>query len=56
MSSGIEDSDHASESLIRVGGEYAFEVGAWEIAPQINVDFVDGEETVVAGVLIGKGF
>lgn len=53
---GIEDGDHGSEFLIRIGGEYAFEVGAWEFAPQIDVDFVDGEETVVVGITIGKGF
>ncbi len=52
---GIEDGEHGSESLVRIGGEYAFEVGAWEFAPQIDVDFVDGEETVVVGVTIGKG-
>ncbi len=54
---GIEDSDHhGSEFLIRVGGEYAFEVGSWEIAPQLSIDFVNGEELVVLGIAIGKGF
>ena len=53
---GIEDSDLGSEDLFRVGVEYGFEVGSWEIAPQLDVDFVDGEEVVVLGVTFGKGF
>lgn len=53
---GIEDSDHGSEYLTRIGAEYAFEVGAFEIAPQLNVDFVDGEEIWVAGLVFAKGF
>lgn len=55
---GIEKSDEHTEELIRVGAEYAFPISddGWEIAPQINVDFVDGEEIWVFGVLIAKGF
>ena len=30
---GVEDGEHGSESLVRLGGEYAFEFGAWEISP-----------------------
>ena len=54
---GIEDSDHhGSEFLFRVGLEYAFEVGSYEVSPQVDVDFVDGEEVYVLGVTIGRGF
>lgn len=53
---GLEDSDEGSEYLTRVGMEYDFEVGEFEIAPQLNVDFVDGEEVVVAGLFFAKGF
>lgn len=53
---GIEDGDLGSEDLFRVGVEYGFEVGTWEIAPQLDVDFVDGEEVFVFGVTFGKGF
>lgn len=53
---GIEKSDHGNESLIRLGGEYTYEVGDWEISPQFNVDFVDGDTIPVLGVLFGKGF
>lgn len=53
---GIEDGEGGTESLVRLGAEYAFEVGEWEISPQLDVDFVDGEEVLVLGVVIGKGF
>jgi hypothetical protein len=54
---GIEDSDeHGTESLVRLGTEYAFEAGTWEISPQLAVDFVDGDEVLILGVVFGKGF
>ena len=53
---GVEDGDHGRESLVRLGGEYAYEVGAWEISPQLDVDFVDGDQVLVLGVSFGKGF
>jgi len=54
---GIEDSDaHGTESLVRLGAEYAFEAGSWEISPELVVDFVDGEDVWVLGLVFGKGF
>ena len=53
---GIEDGDEGSERLLRVGIEYGFEAGRWEIAPQFDVDFVDGEQVAVLGVTFGFGF
>ena len=54
---GIEDSSaHGTESLVRLSTEYAFETGSWEISPQLAVDFVDGEEVLILGVVFGKGF
>jgi hypothetical protein len=54
---GIEDSDeHGSEPLLRLSSEYEFEAGSWEISPQLAVDFVDGEEVLIVGVVFGKGF
>jgi len=55
---GVEDADSAEdmEFLVRLGGEYAFEVGKWEIAPQLDVDFVDGDQALVLGVTIGKSY
>ena len=53
---GIEDSEeHGTESLVRLGTEYAFEAGSWEISPQFAVDFVDGDEVLILGVVFGKG-
>jgi len=53
---GVEDSDLGTEFLLRIGGDYGFEVGRWEIAPGIDVDFVDGEVVPVIGVAIGRDF
>ena len=53
---GVEDGEEGSEFLARIGVEYAFEVGDFEISPQLNVDFVDSEEVWVEGLLISKGF
>ena len=54
---GIEESDaHGTESLVRLGAEYAFEAGTWEVSPQVAVDFVDGDEVLILGVVFGKGF
>jgi len=53
---GVEDGNHGSEFLVRLGGEYAYEVGTWEISPQLDVDFVGGDQTLVLGVSFGKGF
>ena len=54
---GVEDShDHGTESLVRLGVEYAYEAGTWEISPQLAVDFVDGDQVLILGVVFGKGF
>ena len=54
---GFEDGEHGTEGLVRLGAEYGFELsGGWELAPQANVDFVDGDHVWVLGVLFAKGF
>ena len=54
---GIEESEkHGTESLVRISAEYAFDAGAWEVSPQVAIDFVDGDEVFVLGVVFGKGF
>ena len=53
---GLEDSDDGTEGLVRIGAEYGFEAGDWEISPQIDVDFVDGDQAFVFGIVFGKGF
>lgn len=53
---GLEHHEGENEFLVRLGLMYDFEVGGWTIAPAVNVDFVDSEETYVYGVNIGRGF
>ena len=54
---GIEDSKvHGTDSLVRLGAEYALKTGTWEISPQLAVDFVNGDGVLVLGVVFGKGF
>jgi hypothetical protein len=55
---GIENPDKkpGTEFLLRVGLEYFFKVGAYEMAPQFDVDFVDGETVLVLGLTVGRGF
>jgi len=53
---GVEDGENGSEFLTRLGGEYGFKVDAWEISPQFNVDFIDGDQVFVLGVTFGRGF
>ena len=54
---GIEDREgHEAENLVRIGAEYGFEAGSWEIAPQVDLDFVEGSRVFVIGVTFGKGF
>jgi hypothetical protein len=52
----LKDGLNESEFLLRIGGEYAFEIGKLEVAPQIDVDFVDDETVFVIGVTIGTSF
>jgi hypothetical protein len=54
---GVEDSDHGTEALFRLGAGYLFELpDHWEINPQVNVDFVDGDDVWVFGVSFGRSF
>ena len=54
---GIEKSSHCTEGLVRLGTEYAIQIGGgWEISPQLNIDFVDGEDVWVLGAFFAKGF
>jgi hypothetical protein len=54
---GIENGDErGSEFLVRFGGEYAFDMGTWELAPQIDIDIVDGDTVFVLGAVFGFGF
>ncbi len=47
---GLDHKDSENEFLFRTGIAYEFEFGSWAIAPEFNVDFVDGEEALVYGL------
>lgn len=54
---GIEEAESGSERMLRLGVEYGFHVGQWEISPQLDVDFIEREgEVFVLGVVFAKGF
>ena len=53
----IGTTEHSSEALLRLSGEYAFAVGrAFEVAPGIAFDFTDTENSVVIGAVFAKKF
>jgi len=45
-----------NEFLVRLGVEYGFEVGRWEIAPQLDLDFVESDVVYILGLTFGWGF
>ena len=54
---GIEHEEgHGDHYMVRLGVEYAFQVGKYEIAPQLDVDFVNGDTVFVMGLTFGLGF
>lgn len=53
---GIEDGEEGSEKLFRLGLEYGFHVGDYEISPQVDADFVGGESLLVFGVVLARPF
>ncbi len=56
---GVEysDEEYNTEFLMRIGVEYSFELAyGFEISPQVDVDFVDGEVVSVVGLTFGYWF
>lgn len=53
---GVEDGEEGTETLFRLGAEYGFHVGKFEISPQIDMDFVGGDRLLVFGVVFAIGF
>ncbi len=45
-----------TNTLYRVGVAYDIEMGSFALAPTINVDFIDGEEAIVFGVVLSRHF
>lgn len=54
---GLETGHHGDKALLRVGMEYGFHFNRFEISPQVDVDFVEGGETLfVIGMVFAIGF
>jgi hypothetical protein len=53
---GVESGEEGDEPLFRVGVEYGLHAGEYEISPQLDVDFVDGEQLIVFGVVFAREF
>jgi len=53
---GVEREHGENEFLIRTGISYEFEFDRWTLAPTVNVDFVDSEESWVFGLAVGHKF
>ena len=62
VAAGVEHEDGEGEEpsedtyLTRIGTSYEFKFAGWSLAPEVNVDFVDGDESTVLGVSIGWEF
>ena len=52
---GIEKGEE-EEFMFRVGVEYGFHVGDYEVSPQVDLDFVAGERLFVFGVVFARHF
>jgi hypothetical protein len=54
---GMEHRNGGHEFLFRTGVGYEFELSErWVMIPEFNVDFVDGEQAYVFGIVFGFGF
>ena len=53
---GVERRTGERETVGRIGVGYDFEFGRWVVAPEVNLDFVHREDTLVYGVAIGRKF
>jgi len=53
---GVEHRHGEDDLAGRIGLLYEFELGTFLIAPAVNLDFADGEESLVYGVGLGRRF
>ena len=57
LAPGLEHRHGDDEFLFRTGVAYEFELSErWVMSPELNVDFVDGEEAFAFGLSFGFGF
>jgi len=53
---GTEAASSNNHFLFRLGAGYGVDLGNISLTPTVNFDFVDGEEFLVFGISLGKGF
>ena len=54
---GVEFVEHGSqEFVVRLGAAYEFEMGKWNLAPEVSLDFTRESQTVVYGLSFGRRF
>jgi hypothetical protein len=53
---GLERGEEGDAPLLRLGAEYGFHMGKFEISPQLDVDFVEDETLFVIGVVFAYLF
>ena len=53
---GAEFAESDDSFVFRLGTAYEIPLGRFTIAPEFNVDFVDGDRTYVYGLSLGLGF
>lgn len=53
---GVERGEEGNETLLRVGIEYGFHFGEYELSPQLDVDFVEGERLLIFGLVFAREF
>lgn len=56
LAPGFEHEDGDNTYLTRIGTAYEFKFDGWSLAPEVNVDFVDGDVKTVLGVSFGFEF
>jgi hypothetical protein len=53
---GFEHEEGENIYMTRIGTAYEFKFTGWSLAPEVNVDFVDGEVKTILGVSVGWEF
>jgi len=48
--------DGSDEFVVRLGVAYEFELGRWNLAPEISVDFTRESQTCDCGLSLGRNF
>lgn len=51
---GFETGPEGDEGLLRVGIEYGFRLGKYELSPQIDLDFVEGDRLFIFGLVLAR--